>query len=138
MSARVLIVEDNPANLELMDYLLSASGYLTLKASDGKTGLLAAENTIPDLVVCDIQMPVMNGYELAKSLKNNAKLRHIPLVAVTALAMTGDGDKILAAGFDGYLVKPITPETFVQQLEAYLTPGQHEKGGIAYGDDSNR
>src|SRR5205807_9611902 len=79
----------------------------------------------PDLIVCDVQLPDMDGYEVARWLKSDPGLRTVPLVAVTALAMVGDRDRILAAGFDGYLAKPINPETFVRQMEVFLRPGQH-------------
>ena len=123
MGTRILIIEDNPANLELMGYLLQAFGHETLSARDGQQGLLKAECEMPHLIMCDIQMPKMDGYEVAKSLKSNPALRHIPLVAVTALAMVGDRDKVLAAMFDGYLTKPVVPETFVQQVEQFLPAG---------------
>lgn len=122
MSARILIIEDNPANIELMVYLLGASGYTTLAALDGEEGLKIACRDLPDLIICDVQMPKMNGYEVAQQAKSNAALRDIPLVAVTAFAMVGDREKALAAGFNGYLAKPIDPETFVQQVEAFLRP----------------
>jgi two-component system cell cycle response regulator len=119
---RILMIEDNPANLELMSYLLKAFGYTQHTATDGKAGLEAARNEPFDLIVCDIQLPVVDGYEVARRLKADPALRTVPLVAVTALAMVGDRDKVLAAGFDGYIAKPIDPETFVRQVETYLRP----------------
>lgn len=120
MPARILLIEDNPTNLELMNYLLEAYGYAPTTAKDGGAGLAAAQAAPFDLIVCDIQMPVLDGYEVARRLKADPALQAIPLVAVTALAMVGDRDKVLAAGFDGYIAKPIEPETFVPQVEAYL------------------
>jgi len=120
VSAKVLIIEDNPANLELMTYLLRAFGHHTLSACDGEAGLEAARSQSVDLIVCDIQIPKINGFEVAKRLKSDPMLRKIPLVAVTAFAMVGDRDKVMAAGFDGYIAKPIVPERFVRQLEAFL------------------
>lgn len=117
---RILLVEDNPANLELMSYLLRSFGYLAVKAADGGAGLEAARTEAFDLIVCDVHMPGIDGYEVARRLKADPALRHVPLVAVTALAMVGDRDKVLAAGFDGYIAKPIDPETFVREVEAYL------------------
>lgn len=122
MAARVLIIEDNPANLELMRYLLDAHGYTTLVAENGSEGLDVAQRERPDLVICDVQMPVMDGLEVVRRCKDSERLRQIPVVAVTAFAMVGDRDKMLAAGFDGYLAKPIAPETFVQQIESFLPP----------------
>src|SRR5262245_9928300 len=103
MGARVLIIEDNAGNLELMTYLLSAFGHTIIGAEDGDAGLKAARQDPPDLIICDVQLPGMDGYEVARWLKSDSQLRTIPLVAVTALAMVGDRDRVLAAGFDGYL-----------------------------------
>lgn len=120
MPARILVVEDNPANLELMVYLLRATGHEALTATDGRAGLVTARENEPDLIVCDVQMPEMNGYELAQALKAESALRSIPLVAVTAFAMVGDRDKALAAGFDAYVAKPIEPEEFITGIERLL------------------
>jgi two-component system, cell cycle response regulator len=120
MSARIVIIEDNPANLELMTYLLQAFGHTTIGATDGREGIELVRKEQPDLVVCDIQMPGVDGFEVARQLKSYPTTRAIPLIAVTALAMVGDRDKILSAGFDGYLAKPIVPETFVGHVETYI------------------
>jgi two-component system cell cycle response regulator len=122
MGARILVIEDNPANLELMSYLLRAFGHEVLTAMDGETGLEIARREGPDLIVCDIQIPKVNGLEVARRLKSHPSLGKIPLVAVTAFAMVGDRDKVLSAGFDGYIAKPIIPDKFVHQVEAFL-PG---------------
>jgi two-component system cell cycle response regulator len=123
LGARILIVEDNPANMELMAYLLGASGYRTLSAGDGAVGLEVAKRELPDLILCDVQMPLMDGHEMAYRAKRYPALQRVPLIAVTALAQDRDRDTALASGFDGYLSKPIDPETFVQQVEAFLPPG---------------
>lgn len=123
MHARVLIIEDDAASLELMTYLLSAHGYAALTASRGDEGLARAKQERPQLVVCDIQLPGIDGYEIARALKADESLRAIPLVAVTALAMVGDRNKVLAAGFDAYVSKPIDPATFVSQIEPLLGAG---------------
>ena len=122
MAARILIVEDNPANLELMTYLLGASGYPTLSARDGVDGLRIAIEELPDLIICDVQLPKMSGYEVAQQVKRSKDLCGIPLIAITAFARVSDRAEALAAGFDGYFSKPIDPETLVQQLEAFLRP----------------
>jgi len=122
--ARILLIEDNLANLELMAYLLSAFGHAPQSAVDGAAGIAAARSSVPDLIVCDIQLPGIDGFAVARALKAEPALRAVALVAVTALAMVGDRDQILAAGFDGYLSKPLVPETFVGQLEAFLPPAQ--------------
>jgi len=87
-----------------------------------REGLAATHHERPDLILCDIRLPKVNGYEVARAVKSHPDLCTIPLVAVTAYAMVGDRDRTLAAGFDGYVAKPITPETFVGQVEAYLQP----------------
>jgi two-component system cell cycle response regulator len=120
MGARVLIVEDNADNLKLMSYLLQAFGHQVLSAGDGEEALELVRREVLDLIVCDIQLPKLDGFEVAKQLKASPPLVKIPLVAVTALAMVGDRDKVLAAGFDGYITKPIVPRTFVGQVEAFL------------------
>jgi len=127
MAARILVIEDNPANLDLMTYLLTAFGHTPLTAHDGEEGLQAAQRELPDLIICDMQLPTLDGYEVARWLKSHPDLRAIPLVAVTALAMVGDRDKVLAAGFDGYIAKPIDPETFVGQVERFL---EHERRSV--------
>jgi len=120
MTARILVIEDNPANLELMTYLLRAHSYEPLCASNGEKGLALAQSTNPEIVVCDIQLPNMDGFEVVRRLKSDPATRSIPVVAVTAFAMVGDRDRALAAGFDGYIGKPIVPESFVQQIEQFL------------------
>ncbi|MEO8628801.1 MAG: response regulator [Betaproteobacteria bacterium] len=120
MRARILIIEDNPANLELMSYLLKAFGHTLLVATDGKSGLACAASQRPDLILCDIHMPVIDGYAVARQLKGDAQMRAIPLIAVTAFAMVGDREKLLRAGFDGYLAKPIEVETFTARVEMFL------------------
>ncbi len=122
MGARVLVVDDQRENLELMMYLLQAFGHETFAAADGEEGVAAATELRPDIVVMDLQMPKMSGFEAAAVLKADPALRAIPLVAVTAYAMVGDREKVMAAGFDGYITKPIEPETFVREVEAHLAP----------------
>jgi CheY-like chemotaxis protein len=122
MAPRILIVEDNATNLELVQYLLNSANYATLSAADGEEGLRVARQECPDLVICDLQMPVMNGYEVINEFKADIDLQKIPIVAVTASSMSGDSNRALAAGFDGYIPKPIEPETFVQQVEKFLPP----------------
>ena len=118
--ARVLVIEDHPASLDLMTYLLHAFGHMTLTACDGTHGVETARRETPDVIICDVHLPTMDGYQVARLLKADAALSRIPLIAVTALAMVGDRAKVLAAGFDGYITKPIAPEVFVAQVEALL------------------
>jgi two-component system, cell cycle response regulator len=121
MGARVLVVDDNAANLDLMLYLLRAFGHQPLGVSDGVAAFEAARSGEFALVLTDILMPGIDGYELARRLKSDARLASTPLIAVTALAMPRDRERIDAAGFDGYIAKPIEPQTFVAQVEVYLT-----------------
>jgi two-component system cell cycle response regulator len=118
--ARILIIEDNPANIELMSFLLSAYGHAPLSAADGPRGVAAARSERPDLIACDVNLPGMDGFAVLAELKGDPALAGVPILAVTALAMTGDREKVLAAGFDGYISKPIEPESFVAELEAFL------------------
>ena len=118
--ARILIIEDNPANIELMSFLLSAYGHTPLNAPDGARGVAAARSELPDLIACDVNLPGMDGFQVLAALKQEPALAAVPVLAVTALAMAGDREKVLAAGFDGYISKPIEPESFVAELEAFL------------------
>ena len=120
MAARILLVEDNPTNLQLMEYLLRAFGHETITATDGAIGVATAVRESPDIILMDLQMPTLNGYDAARQIRGMPALKHIPIVAVTAFAMVGDRDRILAHGFDGYIAKPIAPETFVMQVEQFL------------------
>ena len=118
MGARILVVEDNPTNLQLMMYLLKAFGHEAVAASDGLRGMEAVGRERFDLVLCDVLMPGIDGFEFARRYKAIPNLA--PLIAVTALAMVGDRERLLEAGFDGYISKPIDPETFVSSIEPYL------------------
>jgi PAS domain S-box-containing protein len=120
MGCRILVIEDNQANLELMTYPLAAFGHTTIAARDGEAGVAAARQALPHLILCDIALPVLDGYGVARRLKAEPGLAAVPLIAVTASAMAGDRDKIIATGFDGYISKPITPETFVADVECHL------------------
>jgi CheY-like chemotaxis protein len=132
VGATILIIEDNPASLDLMQYLLKAGGYEPLAATDGEQGLQMAGLHSPDLIICDIQLPKVDGYEIVRRLRSNPAQRKAPMVAVTALAMVGDRARIRAAGFDGYLTKPIEPEQFIGQIEAFLEPCQRASGPGAF------
>jgi CheY-like chemotaxis protein len=120
MHARILIIEDNPANLELMRYLLDSAGCSIESAMNGQQGVELLHGNLPDMVLCDVQMPVMDGFAVARHMKNDATLRQLPLIAITASVMDQDRSRILAAGFDGYITKPITPESFVAEVLGYM------------------
>src|SRR5438045_3406837 len=123
MCARVLVIDDDPVNLDLMIYLLNAFGHRPISADGGAHALETMRTTEVELVLCDIHMPGMDGFEFLRRLNDEGRHR-VPVIGVTALAMVGDREKILAAGFDGYLAKPITSETFVAEVERYLSASQ--------------
>jgi CheY-like chemotaxis protein len=122
MTARILVIEDDEASRMLVTYLLEADGYQVYSASDGREGVRAALEHGPDLILSDLQMPVMDGYEVARLLHADPGWRRAPLVAVTAFSMPGDREKALEVGFQDHISKPIDPERFVRQVEAYLAP----------------
>lgn len=120
MSARILIIEDNPTNMELMEYLLQAFGHTPLYANDGLEGVEAALKLMPDLIICDVHIPKLDGYGVVRQIKAKKPLSMIPVIAVTAMAMVGDREKLITAGFDSYIAKPIDPENFMDQIEKFL------------------
>jgi CheY-like chemotaxis protein len=120
MKKRILLVEDNEQNLYLATFLLEKSGYEVITAHDGQEALEKAEVEQPDLILMDIQLPEMDGYETTRRLKSTPSISHIPVVAVTSYAMVGDEERALAAGCVGHIKKPFAPETFVAEIERYL------------------
>jgi two-component system cell cycle response regulator len=126
-TTRILVVEDDPPSRELVTYLLEESGYTVLTANDGNAGLEKARTDHPDLIICDVQLPKLDGYGVVRQLKEDPVLGNIPIVAVTALAMVGDRSRILSAGFDGYITKPIEPATFVKEIAGFLPEKQRLK-----------
>ncbi len=122
MTASILVIEDDEASRMLLIYLLEAAGYRVLHAPDGGEGVRIALAEGPDLILSDLQMPVMNGYEVARLLTANPHWRKVPLVAVTAFSMPGDREKALEVGFQDHISKPIDPERILGQVQAYLPP----------------
>lgn len=120
MKKKILIVEDNEQNLYLETFLLEKQGYEVVQARNGQQGLELAAYEHPDLILLDIQLPVMDGYEVAKRLKQALETTSIPIVAVTSYAMAGDREAALAAGCQGYIEKPIDPDSFVEQVKGFL------------------
>ena len=120
MSATILLIEDNAQNRYLASFLLGARGHAIVEATSGPQGLSLAERMQPDLILLDIRLPGMDGYAVARALKSSAALAAIPIVAVTSYAMQGDREKCLAAGAQGYIEKPIDPDTFVAEVEQFL------------------
>ena len=118
---KTLIIEDNENNMYLISYLLENSGqHQIYKAYDGQRGLTLAKDVRPDLILLDIQLPIMSGYEVAEALRHDQHLGNIPIVAITSYAMPGDREKALQAGCNGYITKPIDPDSFLAELESYL------------------
>jgi two-component system cell cycle response regulator DivK len=118
--ATVLVVEDNPANMTLATFLLKSAGYSVLSATDAEAGLALARAEQPDLVLMDIQLPGMDGLEACGILKKDETTRDIPVIALTALAMKGDEERIRAAGCDGYIAKPLAYREFLATIAALL------------------
>lgn len=122
--ARMLVIEDNPESLEQVSYLLDAYGHAVLITVDGERGIVTARSEHLDTIVCDIHLPDVDGYAVARAVKGDALTRTLPIVAATALAIVGDREKVMAAGFDGYITKPIDPDSFVGQIDRLLPADQ--------------
>jgi two-component system, cell cycle response regulator DivK len=120
MKQIVLLIEDNEQNRYLETFLLEAHGYTVIQAVAGATGISMAERENPSLILLDIQLPVMDGYSVARALRQNSKLDQVPIVAVTSYAMPGDREKSIEAGCNGYIEKPINPDTFISEIESFI------------------
>lgn len=120
MGRVILIVEDDPGNLKLIRDLLQIRGYTTLEATDGKQGVDMARAKMPDLILMDIQMPVMDGFEATSILKADPVTKSITIVALTAFAMQGDREKCIEAGFNDYITKPLDTRAFMTKIKEYL------------------
>ena len=121
MNPVILIIEDNEQNLYLMRFLLTKYGFTVFEATDGIKGLEMANKIKPNLILLDIQLPQMDGYAVARELRKNDELAGTIIVAVTSYAMAGDRERILEAGADGYIEKPIDPERFIDQIKKYIS-----------------
>jgi CheY-like chemotaxis protein len=120
MKTKVLIIEDNEQNMYMLSYLLESENYAIIQAFSGTSGIIAATKNKPDIILLDIQLPGMNGYEVAVKLKEDEELRSIPIIAVTSYAMPGDKEKAIESGAIGYIEKPINPDTFISQMNSFL------------------
>ncbi len=120
MTTRVLLIEDNAQNRYLATFLLERNGCVLTHAEDGPIGIDLANRQPFDLILLDIQLPGMDGYAVAQALRANPALAAVPIVAVTSYAMVGDREKALAQGCNGYIEKPINPDTFVAQVREHL------------------
>lgn len=117
---RILVVEDNPANMKLSTFLLESADYEVLTATNAEIGVTLAREGRPDLILMDIQLPGMDGLQATALLKADEATRSIPVIALTALAMKGDEERILAAGCDGYIAKPLDYKDFLATVKASL------------------
>jgi two-component system cell cycle response regulator DivK len=120
MKRKVLIIEDNEQNMYMLTYLLESENYEVIQAYNGITGIDAAKNHLPDLILLDIQLPGMDGYTVAVKIKEIEELKNLPIIAVTSYAMPGDREKAIESGAVGYIEKPINPDTFISQMESFL------------------
>lgn len=123
MNNKILLIEDNEQNRYLATFLLEKSGYSVVPASNGAAGIELGSSFQPKGILLDIQLPGLDGYEVARALRRNASLNDVPIIAVTSYAMAGDREKAMAAGCDGYIEKPIDPETFVSEIEKFFRRG---------------
>jgi two-component system, cell cycle response regulator len=122
MSGRVLLIEEDIPSMELMCHLLTAHGYFPLRARNGEEGVRIATRERPDLIVSEIHMPFVDGYEVARRIRADPALNGIPMLAVIVLAIPEERRRVLAAGYDGYVSRPITPLSFMRHVEAYSRP----------------
>lgn len=122
MIATILLIEDNEQNRYLATYLLEQHGFNVVAAVDGITGIDLALKLHPELILLDIQLPCIDGYAVARTLREFDELRSTPIVALTSYAMAGDREKALASGCNGYLEKPIQPDTLVGEIKRFLFP----------------
>ncbi len=120
MTKKILIVEDNDLNLKLFRDLLEANGYETIETKEGLEAISLTRNIRPDLILMDIQLPEISGLDVTKKIKSDEEIRHIPVVAVTAFAMKDDEEKILRAGCEAYISKPISIDHFLATLRKFL------------------
>lgn len=117
---KILVIEDNPANMKLVQLLLQSAGHEVLMAIDGETGVTLAKDHRPDLILTDVQLPGMDGLAVTRLLKKDPATQDIRIVALTAMAMKGDEEDIMAAGCDAYLTKPIHSTEFLKRVREFL------------------
>jgi two-component system cell cycle response regulator DivK len=120
MTKRILVVEDQEDNRRIIRDLLTSAGYELIEATDGEAGVRLAESERPDLILMDIQLPVLDGHEATRRVKQNPELRHIPIIVVTSYALSGDDQKAMAAGSDGYVAKPFSPRQLLATIRKFL------------------
>lgn len=141
MPRHILIVDDNATNLKLAACVLGSAGFTVDQAADAEEAQSLLERVVPDLILMDIALPGMSGLALTRILKSDARLKHIPIVALTASAMKGDDLKTFEAGCDGYISKPIDTRKLTEQVLAFLEPARrHDIPALSaeHGDDTGR
>ncbi len=124
MKKKILIVEDNPVHTRLMEMTLRAKNYTILKATNGEEALVIATRERPDLIIMDLNLPQMTGFEVTKKLRENLAFRHTPIIALTAYAMRGDRERVIEAGCDAYLSKPINTRELPKVVAEMLSKGK--------------
>jgi two-component system, cell cycle response regulator DivK len=120
MGKRVLVIEDTEDNRQIIRDLLSSVGYELIEAADGAEGVAMAQSQRPDLILMDIQLPEMDGYEATRRIRAISELAHVPIIAVTSYALSGDEAKTRAAGCDGYIAKPFSPRQLLAKIREFL------------------
>ncbi len=120
MKIKILIIEDNEMNMYMLTYLLQKEQFDVLQAYNGKDGIETALAQRPDIILLDIQLPIMDGYSVAEKIRAHEILKQTPIIAVTSFAMPGDREKALESGATGYIEKPINPDTFINQMFSFL------------------
>jgi len=123
MRKRILVIEDQEDNRQILRDLLTSADFEVIEAADGEAGLAAAAAHRPDLILMDIQLPLMDGYEATRRIKANPALRAIPIIVITSYALSGDDEKARAAGCDAYFSKPFSPRQLLAKVREYLSPG---------------
>jgi len=127
MKEKILIVEDSPLNMKLLEMVLRAKSYTLLKATDGEEALDIAVREQPDLIIMDIQLPKMNGLEVARRLRETPAFSHTPIIAITAYAMKGDKERVIESGCDAYLSKPINTRELPEVIAEMLLQRQKDR-----------
>jgi len=122
VNKRILVVEDQEDNRRILRDMLGNAGYELIEAESGEEALTAVEAQRPDLILMDIQLPVMDGYEAARRIKSNPDMNAVPIIAMTAYALAGDEAKALAAGCNGYVTKPFSPRALLAKVQEHLAP----------------
>lgn len=130
MSPTILLIEDTPANMKLATTLLHKSGYEVLQAEDAMQGIDLARKYRPDLILMDMQLPILDGMTATRILKTDPVTSHIKIVALTAFAMKGDEERMLDGGCDGYISKPIRYQEFLEKIKNILNPEHARKGSV--------